>query len=309
MDPTLASLLATMSRSGRKPVNLVTPDEARAQIEARPRTNVRPLVDVFDDTVSLDEGRAVPLRIYVPHEDATGVIVYAHGGGWVLGSVNSFDNVARELAHHSMARVISVDYSLAPENPYPAALEEVISVIEWAAARFPTEPLAVAGDSAGGNLATVAARRIHETQTATIHLQVLFYPVTDSDTSRASYLEEPSVPTLLSKDEMDWFWSAYVPDPSQRTEPDVAPLRAGSLDGLPPTVIILAGQDPLRDEGLLYAKALEASGVPVELCTFTEMCHGFVGLLGQVGQAEEALRVAGNAARKCLGSAVSTSMP
>jgi acetyl esterase len=266
------------------------------------------MADISNDT-ALHLGTAVPVRIYTPEDEAAGVIVYAHGGGWVMGSIDSFDPVARELAYHSGARVISVGYSLAPENPWPTALQEVLAVIQWAGAQFPAEPLAVAGDSAGGNLATVAARKSHEAGIASVRVQVLFYPVTDSDTSRTSYLEEYPVATLLSKEEMDWFWSKYVPDASLRTTHDVAPLRSASLSELPPTVIVLAGHDPLRDEGLLYAQALHASGVPVDLHIFDEMCHGFVGLLGQVGQAEEACRIAGTAARLYLTGHAESSSP
>jgi acetyl esterase len=297
MDSKLQALLASMQEAGRRPVSDGTPEQARAQLAARKRVPGRALYRIYDGAVPASR-RTVPVRVYLPEPDAAGTIVYFHGGGWVMGTLDSFDNVARELAFHSGARVVSVDYSLAPENPYPAALHEAVAAIGWAAEQFPGEPLAVAGDSAGGNLATVAARKIVERNTADIAVQLLMYPVTDSDATRASYLEEPPVPTLLSRAEMNWFWDHYVPDPAARQSGEVSPLRAESLAGMPPTVMILAGHDPLRDEGLAYARRLEDHGVPVELTMFDGMCHGFVGLAGVIEQAGEALRLGGSSVRK-----------
>jgi acetyl esterase len=292
MDSKLQALLGSMLEAGRRPVSEGTPEQARAQLAARKQVPGRGLHRIYDDAVPAPGG-TVPVRVYLPGPDAAGTLVYFHGGGWVMGTVDSFDNVARELAYHSGARVVSVDYSLAPENPYPAALHEAIDAIEWAAEQFPDEPLAVAGDSAGGNLATVAARKIQERNTVGICVQLLMYPVTDSDANRASYLEEPPVPTLLSGVEMNWFWDHYVPDAAARQAAEVSPLRAESLAGMPPTVMILAGHDPLRDEGLAYARRLEEHGVSVELTMFEGMCHGFVGLAGVIEQAGEALQLGG----------------
>lgn len=312
MDSKLQALLASMAAAGRRPVSDGTPEQARAQLAARKQGPGRELHRIYDDAVPTPGG-TVPVRVYLPGPDVTGTLVYFHGGGWAMGTLDSFDNVARGLAFHSGARVISVDYSLAPENPYPAALHEAIATIEWAAGQFPGEPLAVAGDSAGGNLATVAARKVVERGTADIRVQFLMYPVTDSDTSRDSYSEVPPVPTLLSAAEMEWFWNHYVPDPATRQIADVSPLRAPALDCVPPTVMILAEHDPLRDEGLAYARALEEQQVPVELSLFEGMCHGFVGLVGVIDQAEEALQQGGEAVRRhlleaeeVLGSAIVT---
>jgi acetyl esterase len=299
MDSKLQALLATMLEAGRQPVSDGTPEQARAQLAARKQGQGRELHRIYDDAVPASRG-SVPVRVYLSEPDAAGTLVYFHGGGWVMGTLDSFDNVARELAFHSGARVVSVDYSLAPENPYPVALHEAIDAIEWVAGQFPGEPLAVAGDSAGGNLATVAARMILERGTADISVQLLMYPVTDSDANRASYLEEPPVPTLLSRTEMNWFWDRYVPDAAARQAAEVSPLRAESLAGMPPTIMILAGHDPLRDEGLAYARRLEEHGVPVELVMFEGMCHGFVGLTGVIEQAGEALRSGGESVGKHL---------
>lgn len=297
MDSKLQELLASMQDGGRRPVSEGTPEQARAQLAARKRVPGRGLHRIYDDGVPA-AGATVPVRVYVPDPDAVGTLVYFHGGGWVMGTLDSFDNVARELAFHSGARVVSVDYALAPENPYPAALHQAIDAIEWAAEQFPGEPLAVAGDSAGGNLATVAVRKILERGIVDVCLELLMYPVTDCDTSRPSYLEEPPVPGLLSAAEMDWFWDHYVPDAAARQAAEVSPLRAESLAGMPPTVLILAGHDPLRDEGLAYAHRLLEHEVPVELTMFESMCHGFVGLAGVIDQAGEALRLAGAAVRQ-----------
>lgn len=297
MDSKLQTLLASMLEAGRRPVSEGTPEQARAQLAARKQAPGRELHRIYDDAVPTSGG-TVPVRVYLSEPDAAGTLVYFHGGGWVMGTLDSFDNVARELAYYSGARVVSVDYSLAPENPYPAALHEAIDAIEWTAEQFPDEPLAVAGDSAGGNLATVAARKIQKRSTVGICVQLLMYPVTDSDVNRASYLEEPPVPTLLSGAEMSWFWDNYVPNAAARQSAEVSPLRAESLAGMPPTVMILAGHDPLRDEGLAYARRLEEHGVPVELTMFKGMCHGFVGLAGVIEQAGEALQLGGASVRR-----------
>ncbi|SLK10531.1 alpha/beta hydrolase [Arthrobacter sp. P2b] len=289
MDEELYDLLASMAAAGRRPVSDGTPQQARDQLAARRQGPSRGLHGIYDCTATAG-GCSVPVRIYNPEPNPVGVIVYVHGGGWVIGNIESFDNVARDLAYHGGARVVSVDYGLAPENPFPSALNEVQAAIQWAAAEFPGEPLVVAGDSAGGNLATVAVRKLRQQGVVNVAGQALIYPVTDSDFSRSSYQEIPPVPTLLSRQEMEWFWNHYLPDSTLRTHPDVAPLHAESLNDLPFTILVLAGYDPLRDEGLAYAKELRSHGVPVDLRMYEGLCHGFFGLAQFVSQAQDALR-------------------
>ena len=206
------------------------------------------------------------------------MIVYYHGGGWVLGALDQFDALARRLAERTGCAVVLVDYRLAPEHRYPTAVEDALTALHWTAANLEeiagsAVPLIVAGDSAGGCLAAVVAQRSREAGPE-IALQVLVYPVTDCDLDRDSYLE-PENQLLVSRDTMAWFWDHYAPDPSVRTSPDASPLRARTLAGLPPAVVLTAEYDVLRDEGEAYAQRLAQDGVRVEHERFDGQMHGF----------------------------------
>ena len=212
------------------------------------------------------------------------MIVYYHGGGWVLGALDQFDALARRLAERTGCAVVLVDYRLAPEHRYPTAVEDALTALHWTAANLEeiagsAVPLIVAGDSAGGCLAAVVAQRSREAGPE-IALQVLVYPVTDCDLDRASYLE-PENQLLVSRDTMAWFWDHYAPDPSVRTSPDASPLRARTLAGLPPAVVLTAEYDVLRDEGEAYAQRLAQDGVRVEHERFDGQMHGFF-MLGDI---------------------------
>jgi cation diffusion facilitator CzcD-associated flavoprotein CzcO/acetyl esterase/lipase len=218
------------------------------------------------------------LRLLVPNERARGVIVYYHGGGWVLGALDQFDALARRLAAGTGCAVVLVDYRLAPEDRYPAAVEDAWTALKWTAANIEEiagcpVPLIVAGDSAGGCLAAVVAQRSREAGPE-IALQVLVYPVTDCDLDRDSYLD-PENQLIVSRDTMAWFWDHYAPDPSVRSSPDASPLRARTLAGLPPAVMLTAQHDVLRDEGEAYAERLAQDGVRVEHRRFDGQMHGF----------------------------------
>ena len=206
------------------------------------------------------------------------MIVYYHGGGWVLGTVDQFDALGRRLAARTGCAVVLVDYRLAPEHRYPAAVEDAWTALEWTAAHLEeiagdSVPLIVAGDSAGGCLAAVVAQRAREVGPE-IALQVLVYPVTDCDLDRGSYLE-PENQLIVGRDTMTWFWDLYAPDPAVRSRPDASPLRAASLAGLPPAVVLTAQYDPLRDEGEAYAERLAQEGVRVEHRHFDDQMHTF----------------------------------
>ena len=212
------------------------------------------------------------------------MIVYYHGGGWVLGTVDQFDALGRRLAARTGCAVVLVDYRLAPEHRYPAAVEDAWTALEWTAAHLEEiagdpVPLIVAGDSAGGCLAAVVAQRAREVGPE-IALQVLVYPVTDCDLDRGSYLE-PENQLIVGRDTMTWFWDHYAPDPAVRSRPDASPLRAASLAGLPPAVVLTAQYDLLRDEGEAYAERLAQEGVRVEHRHFDGQMHTFF-MLGDV---------------------------
>ena len=200
----------------------------------------------------------VPVRVYEP-EGATGTLVYLHGGGWVLGSLDSHDGLCRALANRSGARLVAAEYRLAPEHPFPAAVEDASAALAWTVQTYPG-PIAVGGDSAGGALAAVLARG-HADQ---VVLQLLLYPVTDA-AARGDAAAEGG----LTRADMDEFWAAYAAPPG---DPDASPAAAGDLSGLPPALLILADVDPLRAEAEAYAARLDAARVLVA----PGSVHGFM---------------------------------
>ncbi|WP_433257245.1 alpha/beta hydrolase [Streptosporangium sp. CA-135522] len=244
-----------------------------------------PLPVVVDEVV---EG--VPVRIYRPVEGDRPLpaIVYFHGGGWVFGSVARNDALGRDLAVRNGTVVVSVDYRLAPEHPFPAAADDAWTVVEDvfarpAAYRADPERIAVLGDSAGGNMAAVAAWRARDAGLRLAH-QVLVYPVIDVAMDTPSY-RDYATGFGLGADEMAWFAQQYGGDPA---DPRLAPLRLADKAGLAPATVITAECDPLRDEGEAYAAQLAAAGVPVELMRYEGAVHGFFGLPGFFDQAVEA---------------------
>jgi acetyl esterase/lipase len=244
---------------------------------------------------------SVPARIYVPRGVKEGVLVYCHGGGWVTGTLDDYDVVCRALADASSARVVSVDYRLAPEHPFPAALHDALAAIRWISKNLAgNESLVILGDSAGGNLAAVAARELVPGE-VDIALQVLVCPVLDHDFATESY-QQFGEGFVLSRDDMEWYWDQYVPDRSLRDNPLASPLRASDLDGLPPALIVLAGFDPLLDEGLTYATILEEAGVPSRVVMFRDVVHGFFPMATRLDRADQAVRLIGASVRDVCGS-------
>ncbi|MCM4084437.1 alpha/beta hydrolase [Paractinoplanes hotanensis] len=231
----------------------------------------------------------VPARLYAARVDAP-VFVYVHGGGWCYGSIETVDRVCRRIADRSGCAVLSVGYRLAPEHVFPAALDDVETVIAYvrkAGAELGVDPsrLAIGGDSAGGQLATVVARRQRDAATP-LDLQVLIYPAIDPMTASESYDEVGSYG--LDRASMQRAWATYAPDPLTRFTPDVAPLAADDLAGLPPALIITAEYDALRDEGADYADALLAAGVPVVHTRYMGVNHGFARKLAVIDDARVA---------------------
>jgi acetyl esterase len=266
-----------------------------------------------DLTVPGDGGHAVPIRVLVPPQGARGVVVYLHGGGWVIGAIPEFDTMARKLAERTSCAVVLVDYRLAPEHRYPAAVDDSYAALEWTAAHLAEiagrddVPLIVAGDSAGGNLTAVMAQRARDRNGPTIALQVLIYPVTDADFDRPSY-RDPENQLILTREAMVWFWDHYAPDPAQRAEPDASPLHAASLAGLPPAVVLTAEHDVLRDEGEEYADRLRDAGVAVDFRRHAGQTHGFFTLLLLPGS-ERGFQHVVKAVRACIDSHAKTPAP
>jgi acetyl esterase len=248
-----------------------------------------------------DRGR-LRARAYWPTvpADPLGVLVWLHGGGWYVGDVDSFDRVTRQLANAAGAVCLSVDYRLAPEHPYPAAVHDARAAVAWAAgdgaAQLGTDParVLVGGDSAGGNLATVAAR--HERDA--VRAQLLVYPALDAAMAGASHREFADGP-LLGTADMERCWDLYLGD-ADRSDPDASPLNADDLAGVAPAYIAVAGHDLLRDDGLRYAEALRAAGVDVTLERYDDMVHSFLRWGGVVDRARELIEALGDYARASL---------
>jgi len=290
VDPQLQPVLDLVNQPGMPAFGDLSPEETRALMAsfAAPRED--------DGLASVDDGEVagVPVRWYRPHgasEDAA--FVWLHGGGWVIGSVATSDATASKLAAASGVTVCSVDYRLAPEHPFPAAVDDCLAVVEALGARR----LAVGGDSAGGNLAAVVCLLARERGGPEIALQALVYPVTDLAMDQPSYAENADG-FFLTAAAMRWFADHYVPE-ADRGDWRCAPLRAESLAGLPPAIVLTAGFDPLRDEGDAYAERLREAGVEVDHVRYDGAIHGFFSFPG-VDIADDARRRVGGAVAAAL---------
>ncbi|MFC3712551.1 alpha/beta hydrolase [Sphingoaurantiacus capsulatus] len=279
-----------------------TPEAARnafaASQAALPRDRGARMAVIVNESVCGDAG-PIRIRRYRPEGEVRGTLVYFHGGGWVFGTLDAFDPVCRETAATAGAEVISVDYRLSPEATYPEPLDDAYRALCAVAG---DGPLAVMGDSAGGNLAAACALRARDEKGPRIDLQILLYPITDHRSDRASYAEFGGGGYLLSSADMDWYWGHYAPDAARRDEPYASPLRAATLAGLPPAIVVIAGCDPLHDEGVEYAARLTEAEVEVDLREYPDMTHGFFTLTGLLGTADDAARSVGAAIRERFAS-------
>ena len=291
MDKEIETLLEMVKSAKRKPFWQSTPAQAReGPMLMDLLFGAAPDVARIEDfSIASSDGHALPVRLYVPQEQPRGLIVYFHGGGWVIGSVAAYHPLTATLAVRTGCAVLSVDYRLAPEYPFPLPLEDAISALRWGAehaeARIgsPFARLIAMGDSAGGNLATVAARLHNRIVDARpVDLQILAYPVTAHDFSTESY-ESFAEGHLLTRRDMMWFWDQYLPDPAKRDDPLASPLATPDLACSPAALILSAGCDPLRDEGEAYARKLDAAGVNVVATRYNGMIHDF-GLLNVISQ-------------------------
>ncbi|PTR24834.1 acetyl esterase [Rhodococcus sp. OK519] len=246
----------------------------------------------------------VTVRLYRPEVargDAT--IVHFHGGGWVTGDLDYADAICRRMAQTAGVPVVSVDYRLAPEAPFPAAIDDAIAALRWVT-RGPEElsrRIVVTGDSAGGNLAAVSANLAADEGFDVVG-QVLIYPVVDSDLTRASY--EANSGVFLGAREMQWFLDHYCPDPADRTSPLIAPIRARDLAEAAPAVVVVGGHDPLLDEGVEYAERLAAGGASVEVLRYPTLPHGFLQFTAVSPTANEAAGAIAAAAARLVEEAV-----
>ncbi len=296
LDQASVAWLEQARESGFPPVYELAPAQARensATLRRQRQPGPGPELARVEDAKVPVSGGSVPVRVLVPPGQPRAVIVYYHGGGWVLGSIDESDLLGRTLAERTGCAVVLVGYRLAPEYRFPTAVDDSQAALDWAVTHL-TEiagaavPVVVAGDSAGGNLAAVLARRARSRGGPPISLQVLVYPVTDCDLSTTSYTD-PANQLILSAQSMIWFWDHYAPEEVARMHPDASPLRAPDVSHLPPAVIITAEHDVLRDEGELYATRLVKAGVPVVFRRFDGQMHGFFAQVGILTATDEAI--------------------
>ncbi|WP_027499705.1 alpha/beta hydrolase [Rhodococcus sp. UNC363MFTsu5.1] len=281
----------------RKPISELGPEQTRALLNtAPPAEPITPLADVEQLTVPTRDG-TIRARLYrADRADRDGcrpALVYLHGGGFVLGTLDGADELCRAIAAGSGWAVVSLDYRLAPENPYPAALEDCIDAYAWLTRTAPElgiDPgrIAIGGDSAGGNLAAALCLHRRDKSSPLPVTQVLAYPAVDGTFTTASWSEFADAP-LLSAADARWFWDQYV-GPGHRADDHLAaPMRADSLRGMPPALIVTAEVDPIRDDAEAYAARLRRDGVPVSLTRYAGVFHGFVTEIGTFAQAKQAI--------------------
>ncbi len=303
LDPQARAVLEQFKALAGPPLNSLSPPEARlvAQALAGLHGAPQPIAKIDNRSIPGPAGE-LPLRIYTP----TGrgpfpVLVFFHGGGWVIGDLETVDGTCRALANAAGCVVVSVDYRLAPEHKFPAAPEDTYAATQWVAANAASinadrARIAVGGDSAGGNLAAVTAQMARDRGGPQLVFQLLIYPVTDGACDTASHHDNADG-YLLTKDMMQWFWNHYVRSDADRHNPMASPLRAQSLHGLPPALVLTAEFDPLRDEGEAYAARLREAGVPVQQTRYDGMIHGFFGMGSVIDQAKTAIAEAASALR------------
>lgn len=309
LDPEVSAVIDDIDRQGVPEWHAMGVECARRVEDEVFSSGTGPPVELVRDLSVPGPDGDIPVRVYRPEGDEPHpLLVYYHGGGWVLGTLDSVENVCRELADRTGCIVVSVDYRLAPEHQFPAAVDDAYTALEWVAENAtslggdPTR-IGVAGTSAGGNLAAATALRVrtvngeeswegcerpgHATSTVDLSYQLLLYPITDYAFDTQSY--EECGDHLLSRADMEWFWEQYLRSPVDGHNPFASPLRARDLSGVAPATVVTAGYDPLRDEGRAYADRLAEAGVLVDHEHYPSMCHGFLSLTDDVEVADDAM--------------------
>jgi acetyl esterase len=310
LDPESQRLIDLMAAANRPAWNTLSPEAARElYLSLRPGAQgPRPAeVEVVDRTIAGPAGD-LPVRIYRPVSVAADAklpgLVYAHGGGWVFGNLDSHDVLCAQLALEAGIAVFAVDYRLAPEARFPGAFDDMVAGLKWVAANGPSvgiDPakLAIGGDSAGGNLAAAVSIWARDNRGPRLRLQLLAYPVTDA-VARAESYRRYEDGYGLNAATMEWFFDHYTPDKGSRGDWRMSPLRAGSLAGLAPALVITAGFDPLRDEGRAYAFRLQQEGTVADLMEFGGMLHGFLSSPMLLHGARRGTTIAAAALREAL---------
>jgi acetyl esterase/lipase len=308
LDSQAQALLDKAKAAGASPVYFLPVLQARARMEELFK-NPDPPEDMYSvkEVVIPGPMRGLALRMYRPVEETgLGCLIFIHGGGWTVNSINTHDAVCRRLSKLGNCIVLSVDHRMSPEFKYPAALEDTYTALQWAFDNgsqhgWDATRVAIGGDSTGGTLATTAALLNRDRGGLQLKYQILIYPVTDYYLPGTVSYVENATGYSLNRDFMIWFWQNYLPVNVDFNDPYLCPLRAADLSDLPPALILTAEYDPLRDEGREYANRLRSAGVPVELWHYDNQMHGFIMQTRAIDRAREALEKVGHTLRDVLG--------
>ena len=299
LHPECAQFLELVESAGEPPLYELSHEAARAAArEQAELIGPGPEVARVEDIAIPVRDVELPARRYEP-ENSSATLVWFPGGGWVFEGLDNHDAMCRRLANAAGSTVICVGHRLAPEHRFPTPLDDCWDALNWAARQHPSVPLLVGGDSSGGNLAAVCALRARDRGGPALALQLLVYPVTDHDMTRASWIEH-GADALVGSQEMQWFWNHYVVDVAQRENPEVSPLRAPDVSKLPPALVAVAEYDPLRDEALTYAERLRAAGTDVTLRHYDDVFHGFFSMVNVFERANEAVEALGSDIRAAI---------
>ena len=311
VDPQVAAFLQRVADLNAPPIYTLTPEQARRAV---------PQITQPAESVATVENRRIdgpngeiPVRIYTPYSAVqqagrgpVPLFVFYHGGGWIVGDLDSYEHLSRTIANAFDCIVVSVDYRLSPEHKFPQGVEDCYAATVWAfehARSFGADPqrIIVSGDSAGGNLAAAVSLMARDRQGPPIAYQLLIYPVIACDFDTDSYLQN-ATGYMLTRTAMQWYWEQYLPEPAAAKNPYAAPLQAADLSRLPPAHVITAEYDPLRDEGETYAARLKAAGVPVTSKRYSGMIHGFLRRTDLYEVAREAIQEVAQETKRALGS-------
>ena len=305
LDPQARALIDLMIEKGVPPTHTLTPEQARAFYRDR-RGFTQPEPPAMAEVRDLSVG-ALRLRLYRPHTSgqALPVLLYLHGGGWTIGDLDTHDVLCRQLACEAGGAVVAVDYRMGPEHRFPAAVDDCVEAFRWVLAQAPDLHLdprrtAVGGDSAGGNLAAALCLVQRDAGQPLPGFQLLIYPATDMRAVAPSHTTNGQG-YMLTSDSIAWYRGNYIADAAQWTDWRASPLLAASHASLPPALVLTAGFDPLRDEGLQYANALSAAGVPTQYVCFERQIHGFITMGRVIEEAHTAVALCGAALRRAWG--------
>ena len=302
LDPTVEVMLQQMAEAQGPALNEMSPPEAREMYRTLNEASPKPEVTSVEDR----KAGEIPIRIYkVSEQGEQPVVVFFHGGGWVIGDLETHDSACRQLAIAAKCTVIAVDYRLAPEHPFPASIDDCFEATKWVAENavslgVDAGKLSVAGDSAGGNLAACVCLKARDASGPAIGFQLLIYPVTDASMNTESY-EANKDGYMLTRDGMQWFWDHYTGG-QQVNNPHASPMSAPDLSGLPAACVITAEYDPLRDEGEAYGEALQAAGVTTNTVRFDGMIHGFIAMTDMLEGSRKAMDLAAAELKQVFGN-------